>query len=187
VAARRHWRAAAGLGAGVVLAIAGVLIFALGPITERFATGGEPRFEGWPIVLHAAQSFLPLGSGVGSFSAVYGGVEPLTQVSPIYFNHAHNDYLELWLETGLAGAVLFAVFAGWFAWRAALIWRRRIAAGGSGMAAACTLLVALLLAHSTVDYPLRTETIAVLFAFACGAIAAWRPDAEPPRQRRRRS
>jgi O-antigen ligase len=184
-ASRRHWRAAAGLGAGVALAIAGVLIFALGPITERFAAGGEPRFEGWPIVLRAAQGYLPLGTGVGSFSAVYGAVEPLTQVSPIYFNHAHNDYLELWLETGLAGAVLLSLFAGWFAWRTFLIWRRRIEAGGSGMAAACTLLVALLLAHSTVDYPLRTEAIAVLFAFACGTIAAWGPDAEAPRTQRR--
>jgi O-antigen ligase len=186
-AVRRHWRAAAALGAGVALAIGGVMVFALGPITERFAAGGEPRFEGWPIALHAAQSFLPLGSGVGSFSAVYGGVEPLTQVSPIYFNHAHNDYLELWLETGLAGAALLALFGGWLAWRAVLIWRRRIATGGSGMAAACTLLVALLMAHSTVDYPLRTEALAVLFAFACGTIAAWRPDSEAPSQRRRRS
>ncbi|MEJ0065388.1 MAG: O-antigen ligase family protein [Caulobacteraceae bacterium] len=184
-AVRRHWRAAAGLAAGVALAIGGVLAFGLGPITERFAAGGEPRFEGWPIVLRAAQSYLPLGSGIGSFSAIYGGVEPLTQVSPIYFNHAHNDYLELWLETGLAGAALLALFAGWLARRAFQIWRR-IAAGGSGMAAACTLLVALLLAHSTVDYPLRTETIAVLFAFACATIAAWRPESEAPRQRRRR-
>lgn len=186
-AVRRHWRAAAGLSVGVALAIGGVLVFALGPITERFEAGGEPRFEGWPIALRAAQSFLPLGSGVGSFGAVYGGVEPLAQVSPIYFNHAHNDYLELWLETGLAGAALLALFAVWFAWRAFLIWRRRIAAGGSGLAAACSLLVALLLAHSTVDYPLRTETIAVLFAFACATIAAWRPDADAPTRRRRRS
>jgi O-antigen ligase len=185
-AVRRHWRAAAGLGGGVALAIGGVLAFGLGPIAERFAAGGEPRFEGWPVVLRAAQSFLPLGSGVGSFSAVYGGVEPLTQVSPIYFNHAHNDYLELWLETGLAGAALLALFVGWLAWRAFLIWRRRITAGGGGMAAACTVLVGLLLAHSTVDYPLRTETLAVLFAFACATIAAWRPDSEAPRQRRRR-
>jgi hypothetical protein len=49
------------------------------------------------------------------------------------------------------------------------------------------LLVALLLAHSTVDYPLRTETIAVLFAFACATIVAWRPDADVPTRRRRRS
>jgi O-antigen ligase len=173
-AVRRHWRAAAGLGLGVVVAIGGVLLFGLGPIMERFGSGGEPRFEGWPIVMRAAAGFLPLGSGVGSFEAIYDGVEPLSQVSPIYFNHAHNDYLELWLETGLVGAALLAVFIGWFAWRGLAIWRQRLAADGGGLAPACTLLVALLLAHSSVDYPLRTETIAVLFAFACSTIAVWR-------------
>lgn len=184
-AVRRHWRAAAALAAGVALAIAGVLVLSLGAITERFETGGELRFEGWPIVLRAAQDYLPLGAGVGSFEAIYSSVEPLAQVNPLYFNHAHNDYLELWLETGLVGATIFAAFAGWFAWRTALIWRRRIAAGGSSLAAACTLVAGLLLAHSAVDYPLRTEAIAVLFAFACSTIAAWRPDADVPRRGRR--
>jgi O-antigen ligase len=186
---RRRWRAAAGLGLGATVAIGGVLAFGLGPILQRFDSGGEPRFEGWPVVLRAAAGFLPLGSGVGSFEAVYGRVEPLTQVSPIYFNHAHNDYLELWLETGVLGALLFAVFLGWLAWRAWRIWGRRIAGGGASLAAACTLLVVLLLAHSTVDYPLRTETIAVLFAFALSTIAVAQPDverAEEPRRRRGR-
>lgn len=184
-AARRHWRAAAGLGVGALVAIGGVLAFGLTPILQRFDTGGEPRFEGWPVVLKAAREFLPLGSGVGSFESVYGRVEPLTQVSPIYFNHAHNDYLELWLETGVAGAALLAVFLGWLAWRAAAIWRRRTAGEGRSLAAACTLLAALLLAHSLVDYPLRTETIAVLFAFALSAIAADRPDSAEPASRER--
>ena len=130
-AVRRHWRAAAALGAGVGLAIAGVLVLGLGAITQRFETGGELRFEGWPIVVKAAQDYLPFGSGVGSFDTVYRSVEPLTQVSTVYFNHAHNDYLELWLETGLAGAAIFLAFAGWFGWRTALIWRRRIAAGAA--------------------------------------------------------
>jgi O-antigen ligase len=181
---RRRWRAAAALAIGVAVALGGVLVLGFGPIVQRFDSGGEPRFEGWPIVLEAAQSYLPLGAGVGSFEVVYGQVEPLNQVSPIYFNHAHNDYLELWLETGITGAALLAAFAGWLTWRSVLVWRRRIAAGGSGLAAACTLLVGLLLAHSLVDYPLRTEAIAVLFAFACSAIAAWRP-VDAPRRRRR--
>ena len=40
-AVRRHWRAAAGLGLGVALAIGGVLVFGMGPITERFGAGGD--------------------------------------------------------------------------------------------------------------------------------------------------
>jgi O-antigen ligase len=186
-AVRRQWRASAALAAGVALAVGGVLAFGLAPITERFENGGEPRFEGWPVALQAAQTYLPLGAGVGSFASVYSSVEPLDQVSPIYFNHAHNDYLELWLETGLAGATLLALFAAWLAWRSALIWRRRLAAGGGSLAAACTALVGLLLAHSAVDYPLRTETIAVLFAFACSTIAAWRPDGAAAGRRRVRT
>jgi O-antigen ligase len=171
----RHWRAALGIGAVGALAVGAVLLLALGPILDRFAGGGEPRFSGWPVVEHMAQTFLPLGSGVGSFETVYLGAEPLGQVSPIYFNHAHNDYLELWLETGVAGAALLAVFAGWLVTRLATIWTSRDGSKAGDLAAACSLLVLLLLAHEAVDYPLRPEAMAVLFAFACAALATYRP------------
>jgi O-antigen ligase len=176
-ALRRHWRAALGMAAGSIVAIGAVLLFGLGPILDRFASGGaDPRFTGWTIVLGEIQRFLPLGSGVGSFQTVYMAAEPLHEVSPIYFNHAHDDYLELLLETGVVGAALFAVFLGWFLARFARIWTRR----GGDMAAASTVIVIVLMAHSLVEYPLRTEALAVLFAFACSTIAVWRPDAKTP-------
>lgn len=169
---RRNWRASAALGLGATVAVAAVLLFALGPILDRFGQGGsqELRFEGWPVILGAARDYMPLGSGVGSFDAVYRSVEPLGQVSPVYFNHAHNDYLEIWLETGFAGAIVLAAFAVWLGVQSLRIWIERHASG-SGLAPAMTLLICLLLAHSAVDYPLRTETLAVLFAYACGVIA----------------
>lgn len=177
-ALRRQWRATVGVGVGSGVAILAVLMLGLSPILARFNGAPDPRFEDWPIVLAAARSFLPLGSGVGSFQSVYESVEPLTHVSPIYFNHAHNDFLELWLETGLVGAAVFLVFAVWLATRIWAIWRSR-AASAADLPAACTLLTLLLIVHSTVDYPLRTEALAVLFAFACGTIAAYsRRDAE---------
>jgi hypothetical protein len=171
-ALRRYWRAGAGIGAGVLVAIAAVLAFGLGPILDRFGGGAEPRFEGWPLVARAAGGFLPLGSGVGTFQTVYDAVEPLTDVGPTYFNHAHNDYLELWLETGVVGAGLLLVFAAWLAGRLRAIWVRT-PAPGRDLAAACSMTVLLLAAHSVVDYPLRTESLAVLFAFACATLAAY--------------
>jgi O-antigen ligase len=171
-------RATAALAVGGAAAVAAVLLFGLTPILDRFSAAGELRFEGWPIVLKTAQSFLPLGSGVGSFDTVYRSVEPLTQVSTVYFNHAHNDYLELWLETGLAGAGLFGAFLAWFLVRSVQVWPRR-AAPGRNLAAAFSVLVALLLAHSLLDYPLRTQALAVLFAFACATVAVCRPTPEP--------
>lgn len=173
-ALRRHWRAALGMGIGGVVVIGAVLLFGMGPILDRFtSSGAEPRFTGWPLVLEAIQHFLPLGSGVGSFQTVYLAAEPLNDVSPIYFNHAHNDYLELLLETGLAGAAVFAVFAVWLLARIARIWTSH----GDDIGSACTLVILLLMAHSLVEYPLRTEALAVLFAFACATIAVWRPEA----------
>jgi O-antigen ligase len=176
-ALQRHWRAALGMGVGVVVAIGAVVLFGLGPILDRFTGGGaEGRFTGWPIVLDAAHRFLPLGSGVGSFLTVYLAAEPLNEVGPIYFNHAHNDYLELWLETGFVGAAVFALFAIWLLARIARIWTSR----GDNLGAAATLVILLLMGHSMVEYPLRTEALAVLFAFACATIAVWRPDAAAP-------
>ena len=172
-ALRRHWRAALGVGVGGALVIGAVLLFGLRPILDRFASeGAEPRFTGWPLVLDAIQRFLPLGSGVGSFQTVYMAAEPLNDVSPIYFNHAHNDYLELLLETGLVGAALFALFAVWLLARIVRIWTSQ----GDDIGPACTLVILLLMAHSLVEYPLRTEALAVLFAFASSTIAVWRPE-----------
>ena len=183
-ALRRHWRAAIGVGLGVGAAAALVLLFGLSPILERFSNRGELRFEGWPVVLKLADGFLPLGAGIGAFQTLYPAAEPLTQVSPVYFNHAHNDYLELWLETGLVGAALLAAFGAWFLARFVAAWTAEAGRGGDDLPAACTLLILLVLGHSLLDYPLRTEAIAVLFAFACGVIAApLRARAPAPRMR----
>jgi hypothetical protein len=48
----------------------------------------EPRFERWPRIAEAAQTYLPLGSGIGSFDAVYRSVEPLEELDSTFFNQA---------------------------------------------------------------------------------------------------
>jgi O-antigen ligase len=163
-----RWRrlalgALAALAAGLVVAI-----FAAGPILDRFAPQARPeaRADTWPMVLAAAQNAMPLGAGVGAFDRVFRAAEPLDLVGPAFLNHAHNDYLEVWLETGVAGIALLTLFLVWFCLRAARAW----GPGGSDLARASSVAVVLLLAQSAVDYPLRTETLACLFAFACGCL-----------------
>ena len=186
---RHRWRTALAVGLVSAAGVIAVLLFAIDPILARFNSTRELRFQGWPLVLQAAQSYFPLGSGLGSFTVIYEGVERLGYVNPMYFNHAHNDYLELWLETGVVGAALAALFFGWLAVRALSIWtspdfatrsRRGPPGGAAALPAACTVMLALLLAHSALDYPLRTEAIAVLFAFGCSAVAAYRRPAALP-------
>ena len=163
---------------GLVLTVAAVALIVLPPVLERFDNSGpqEGRFENWPTVLDAAGSYLPFGSGIGSFDAVYRSVEPLTRLDENYFNQAHNDYLETWLETGWFGMGLVIVFLAWFARRSWAAWRAAISTERD-LQRAASIAIGVVLLHSIVDYPLRTETIAVIFALCCAILdSASRPD-----------
>lgn len=154
-----------GLAAVLVVAIGTASAVALPPILERFDSQAAPegRFENWPIVAQASDDYLPLGSGLGSFDAVFRSVEPLETLDPTFFNHAHNEYLETWLEAGWPGAALLIAFLVWFGRRSWAAWR----AGTSrerDLQRAASVGILMMLAHSVVDYPLRTAAIAVLFA-----------------------
>jgi O-antigen ligase len=181
-----------GLAAAVSSAMTAVVLFALAPILARFDQSGirEGRFENWPTVQAAAETYLPFGSGIGSFDAVYRSVEPLGRLDATFFNQAHNDYLELWLETGWLGAALFAAFMVWFTKRSWTAWRGGGSTDRSVQRSASIAIVAVLL-HSAIDYPLRTLTMAVVFAMCCAFLEmAGRPQVEQAtrsRQRRPRS
>lgn len=95
------------------------------------------------------------GTGLGSFVEIYPSYEPLSETRYLYVNHAHNEYVELLLETGLIGAILFSGFA-------LLI---TLGFGRSKLSQASGLGIFAIAAHSFIDYPLRTMAIAILFAF----------------------
>lgn len=158
------------LTGGVAAAIGVVAVLALPPILARFDVQSAPegRFEGWPVVADAADAWLPLGSGIGSFDAVYRSVEPLEQLDPTFFNHAHNEYLETWLEAGWPGVALIIAFLVWYGRRLWAAWKAGPSRERDLQRAASIALLAML-AHSAVDYPLRTAALAVLFAL-CAAI-----------------
>jgi O-antigen ligase len=120
---------------------------------------------------------MPFGSGVGTFVQAYAMQQrPEDAIVEAYANRAHNDVLELWLESGVAGAGLAAIFLAWLLVRALRLWRRS-APGAEvdlALARAATLVIALIIAHSVVDYPLRTGAMMAILAFACGLLV------EPP-------
>ncbi len=150
--------------------------FGLGGILTRFQAGqeldlraalGETTFE---TVLKA----LPSGTGLGSFVPVYAAVEKRHDIFAGYANRAHNDLAELLLETGIAGALLLLAFLAWFAWRSYAVWTRpqnHAPPAQALLERAATLIIALLLAHSLVDYPLRTMALSTVFAFMCAILA----------------
>lgn len=159
-------------------ALTAVAVLALPPLLARFDNQGAPegRFERWPLVAEAAQTYLPLGSGMGSFDAVYRSVEPLEELDGSFFNQAHNEYLETWLEAGWLGIGVILAFLIWYVRRSWTAWKASPSREGDLQRAASIGIGALLL-HSAGDYPLRTVTMAVVFAMCCGLLElARRPD-----------
>lgn len=132
-------------------------------IQMELSAGG--RITNFPDILFTLKQFWPWGSGFGTFVPVFKINENLDLMGDAYVNHAHNDLLELLIEGGLPIAVLLAVAALAMAIR---LWRLTATRHSSEPVTALAGLTIMILAfvHSMVDYPLRMQAIAAVFAIA---------------------
>lgn len=128
----------------------------------------DMRRRALPTTLAMMREMLPFGAGAGTFDAFFRISEPLDLLKPTYFNHAHNDVLEIILDTGLAGLILLLVGLVWFAISSVRVWRAEVShdmlLGRTGSA-----ILFVILAASLVDYPARTPLVMALVIIA----ASW--------------
>lgn len=148
--------------------------------------GPNQRQQSISTTLAAAPQYLPFGAGGGAFLRIYPRYEDAANASREYVNHAHNDYSELFLDYGLLGIVLVVAGIGWWLVNLKPTWRNNAAAGSFGRAG--SIAVGVVIAHSMVDYPLRTAAIAALIAFSAALMVAPESEEMPVSQfgRRRR-
>ena len=150
--------------------VAAVSVVYISPLQDRLApskaTSFESRQKFWSNGVSAIGDHWLVGSGVGTFPDIYHRYEDKAAVSRTFVNHAHNDYLEIALETGVPGVLLMLSFLVWWIGRASAVWRSPAA---DRFAQAATIASAAILTHSLVDYPLRTAALAAIFA-ACLAM-----------------
>jgi putative inorganic carbon (HCO3(-)) transporter len=113
------------------------------PLTG-FGPGSFPlKFAAWQLQWLRSQ-----GPGAGRFAGAA--------------NHAHNDYLELWVEYGPIGLGAFLVLSGWLI---AGAWKKR----SENPAALCAL--AALLAIACVDFPLHRPAECGLYWLLLGMLS----------------
>ncbi|MEJ7775843.1 MAG: O-antigen ligase family protein [Sphingomicrobium sp.] len=142
------------------------------PIHADLASGSpstsvESRQSIWQTTESAIADTFPTGTGLGSFQQVYALYEEPSAVESTYVNHVHNDYLEVTLETGLPGLLIMLFFLLWWTRQAFRVWQAPLS---SRFTRAATIASAAILAHSVVDYPLRTAALAAVFATSLGMI-----------------
>ncbi|MGY0561506.1 O-antigen ligase family protein [Luteimonas sp. A277] len=120
--------------------------------------------------LEMAGAHAPLGSGVGTFVAVFEQATSGELLMANYVNHAHSEYAQWLLEAGILAipAMVLAAIAVLLAARALL--RLPPHARMPGLCALVALLA--IAAHSTVDYPLRTPAMLAIAAALAGLVAA---------------
>lgn len=140
-------------------------------VIERFDFDNELRPQLWRDALVVVREYFPAGVGMGNFVPALLADERLEVVRPFLPNRAHNDYLELLAEAGIAGIAALCTAAwlvlreGWRAWRDPA----RNSAGLVGFALGGLTVFAL---HSVVDYPFRSLSMACLGAVFAGLLMA---------------
>ncbi len=149
-----------------VLGIALAVEIGLAPVMERFGMDAtqDARWSIFAGSLQAIREFLPLGSGVGTYPEIFRRFQP-GEVSGIFINHAHNDYLEWLVETGLIGGALALVFLGFYAWGWRRVWKKNEWNALRFMQAGAGISLLLLMLHGLVDFNLHIPANAIYFAF----------------------
>lgn len=132
--------------------------------------------------IEASKQYGLLGTGGGTFPAVYPGIEPAEQRSEYYVNRAHNDWLEWMLEGGLPMLVL--IVAALLLLGSMVTAALRNTSRHAPWQSAAAIGVGIVGLHSALDYPLRTTALACVAAVL---VAVMLPEpARPPRSRRPR-
>jgi len=131
------------------------------------------RISNLPVLFRIIKDYFPFGSGLGSFETIFRAYENISNFNYDYLNNAHNDYIQILIETGLIGGMLLLTFLVWWAraffstWTSAATRKRGEA--DTRLRRAAGLITFIMLLHSLVDYPLRTAALSTVFAF-CIAI-----------------
>jgi hypothetical protein len=163
----KRWLFAA-MATGVLLSVQLGLYF----IALQFAADPllDARWQIGTATREAALAFAPVGAGPGTFVHAFQAIDGL-MFGPLTVNHAHNDYLELWLESRWVGAAIASIMLFAFIWQGVRVWFRSSAYSVDAvmLARAAWIGLLLLLLHSLVDYPLRTTALSAL----AGLLAAF--------------
>ena len=151
---------------GLASLVALVLLWT-SPVSRGAVTSVSSRQAMLEKSLELVGEYGPAGSGLGTFEKVYRMGENPAAVDRYYVNHAHDDYLELAVETGLPGIILMLLFLAW--WGQA-VWRMLRSPASSHFAVAAAIASAAVMLHSAVDYPLRTAAMSAVFAMCLALI-----------------
>lgn len=119
---------------------------------------------------HMVQDFAVFGTGAGSFASTFGRYQA---PGDLFFDHAHNDYVQWVAEHGLGGALLVLGFVLSTLVACAKVLKYRKSTPTRGVALGASMAFVCLAIHSSVDFnlqlPANALTLVCIFAMAWAA------------------
>jgi hypothetical protein len=152
---RRHLSLYAVLGGLLLLAV--YLVGFQNQISTESSVSTTTRYQFAMTTLEGIRAYFWTGVGYGTFADAYPMFMRPEDVQRWYVNHAHNDYLELVFEGGVLALLLILAYLLLFVRQSWLSW-------SDPFKRAAAIAIAIILIHSTVDYPIRTFAILLMFA-----------------------
>jgi O-antigen ligase len=109
----------------------------------------------------AVNDYFWTGSGAGTFYSIFPQYRPAN--SKGYYDHAHNDYVEILTDYGVIGASFFVLLALSSLWRVIKTIQIRKHPVARGIALGALMAMLEILMHSLVDFNLQIPANALLF------------------------
>ena len=118
--------------------------------------------------LRIGREHAPLGSGVGTFVPAFQQGASNAVPLDVYINNAHNEYAQWWLEAGVAGVLLTLFSLAVLIGALLALLRQRPGSTTRVVGMAAMMGIGVIVLHSTVDYPLRTQAMSAIFGILAG-------------------
>lgn len=147
----------------VVLAYAAII--GVEPVLERFLRIEhdleEARLPLWEATVAMIKEKPIFGHGFGSVEVLLTGYRP--RPTGLFFDHSHNDYLELFAEAGIIGVAAVAYLMALFVRRLHVTLAMRLSHVQRTVILALAVGIVSVLIHSIADFGLRIPGIAFTF------------------------
>jgi len=166
----------------IVISIGIAFAIGIGPLLRglepaQLQANADFRWAIYAATLRGAVEFLPFGSGLSTYAEVF----PRFQVADVggFIDYAHNDYLQAFMELGLAAPVLLALlFAAW-SMRFIELLRDRVGRSFTLLQLAAALGMVPMMLHSVFDFALHMPANAMWFAVLAGVMLHPGAEGEP--------
>ena len=139
-------------------------------IENRFEQLGEEttlrRADVWADSAGIVRDYPLIGTGLGTFQNSYPRYQSHSSIT--FYDHAHNDYVELLTDTGIAGFMLGGALVVTFFVMLFRNWLKRHSTYTKTIGAACMASLLAISVHSFTDFNLHIPANAMLFAVVAG-------------------